>query len=142
VIRLGAIIQVLTLPDTDRFRVNMSPFPKPADHIAGNIGFPVGLAAVNHHALWTPTPFNSLCEEPIGCYQVPMLAKPGINGVSRAVDGPMKIHPLTPDLDVGFVCMPFASHSPLSAVKAAQNQRREVHDPAMDRRMIHTDASF
>jgi hypothetical protein len=85
VILLDPIIQVLALPDTDRLRMNMSPFLKPAGHIAGNDRFPVGLATVNHNSLWTPMPFNCLCEEPLGCGQVPMLAKPKINGVSEVV---------------------------------------------------------
>jgi hypothetical protein len=142
VILLDPIIQVLALPDTDRLRMNISPFLKPAGHIAGNDGFSVRLTTVNHNALWTPMLFKCLCEKPLGCGQVPILAKPEINGVSDAVDGPIKIHPLTPYLDVSLVCMPFAGHRTFPAIEAVQNQRREVYDPPMDRRMIYADASF
>ncbi len=96
-ILLDAIIQVLALPDTDRLRKKISLFLQSADHVARNDGFPVGLAAVNHNALRTTMPFNSFCEESLGCSQVPMLAKPKINGVSHAVVGPIKIHPLPPE---------------------------------------------
>ena len=74
-ILLDAIVQVLALPDADWFRVSAAFFLQSADHIAGNDGFPVGLAAVNHYALRTTMPLNGFCEEPLGCSNVPMLAE-------------------------------------------------------------------
>lgn len=52
-----------------------------------------------------------------------MFTKPEIDGVSDAVYGPIKLHPLTPDLNVNFVGMPFASHSPFHAAEAIQFEK-------------------
>jgi len=38
--------------------------------------------------------------------------------------------------------MPFAGDGTLAAVEALQQSRREMNDPAMDRRMIDADAAF
>lgn len=65
-----------------------------------------------------------------------MLAEPEFDRVADTVDGAVEIHPLTANLDVGFVEMPFAGDGTLAAVEALQQPRREMNDPAMDRRMI------
>lgn len=97
-ILLGTIIIILALSDPDWSWVKVPLFLQSADHIAGNDGFPVRLATVDNKAFRSTILLNGLGEEPLGCSQVPMLAKPEVKGVSEAVDGPIKLRPLPPDL--------------------------------------------
>lgn len=57
-------------------------------------------------------------EEALGCRQAAVPAEPELDRVADAVDGAVEIHPLTSDLDVGLIRMPFPGHRPLAPVEA------------------------
>jgi hypothetical protein len=71
-----------------------------------------------------------------------MFAEPELDRVAHAVDGSIEVHPAAANLDVGLVHMPLAAHRSLASIEALQQQRREVDDPAVDRRMVDADTAL
>lgn len=54
----------------------------------------------------------------------------------------IEVHPAASNLDVRLVYMPLATHRALAPVEALHQQRREVDDPAVDRRMVDADTAL
>jgi len=99
--------------------------------VAGNNGFPVGLASVDDDAIGTAMTLQRLSKEALGRRQIPMLAEMEFDRVADAVDGSVEIHPSSADLDGGFIDMPFSGDGALAPIEALQEQRREMNDPAV-----------
>lgn len=142
VVLLDPVVQVSTFPDRDRFQPAPGTILQSICRVAGSDGFVIGLAAVDDDAIGPAMALQGFPEEALGRQQVAMLAEPEFDRVADAVDGAVEIHPLTANLDVGFVDMPFAGDGTLAAVEALQQPRREMNDPAMDRRTIDADAAL
>lgn len=68
----------------------------------------IGLAAVDD-AMGPVMAVQRCPEEALGGQEVAMLAEPEFDRVADTVDGAVEIHPLTANLDVGFVDMPSSS---------------------------------
>ena len=85
---------------------------------------------------------ESLVEEPLCHGEIAVLAEEGLNRIANAVDGAVEIHPLAPNLDVGFVHMPFAGDAAFAPVEALQQQRRIANDPTMDGRVTDSDTAL
>lgn len=67
----------------------------------------IGLAAVDDDAIGPVMALQGFPEEALGSQQVAVLAEPEFDRVADTVDGAVEIHPLTANLDVAFVDMPF-----------------------------------
>ena len=70
-------------------------------------------------------------QEAFGSHQVTVFAGAELHRVTGTVDGPVEIHPLTADLDIGLVQVSLAGDASLVPVEALQQLRRETDDPAM-----------
>jgi hypothetical protein len=134
-------VERLALPDADRLQASSGSIPQPVLAIAGNDCLTVRLAAVNDDAFGTSMARQGLAEQALGSLQVTVIAEEELNRVANAVDGAVQIRPATADLDVGFVDMALSGDPTLSTVEALEQQRREMHDPAVDRRMVEADAT-
>ena len=139
---LNAVVKILALADPDRLQSTSQAVLRSMCRIAGNNGFPVGLASVDDDAIGTAITLQRLSKEALGCRQIPMLAEMEFDRVADAVDGSVEIHPSSADLDVGFIDMPFSGDGALAPIEALQEQRREMNDPAVDRRMIDADTAL
>jgi hypothetical protein len=100
----------------------------------------VGLAAVDDNAVRTSVTIQCLPEEAFRCRQIPVLAEPEFDRIADTIDSPVEKHPLSPNLDLGFIHVPFSRHVTLAQIVAFQQPRREMDHPAMDGGMIHDDA--
>ncbi|BCH35735.1 hypothetical protein MesoLjLc_76650 [Mesorhizobium sp. L-8-10] len=85
---------------------------------------------------------QGLADEAFCSLQVTVLAEEEFDRVADAVDGAVKIHPATTDLDVGLIDVPLAGDGALPAVEAFQQHWRKVNDPAVDRRMVDADTAL
>ena len=77
-----------------------------------------------------------------GGRQITVLAEEELDRIAQAVDGAVEIRPATTNLHIGFVDMSFAGHATLAPVKTFEQQRRELHDPAMDCGMVDVNAAL
>lgn len=141
-ILLDTVVEVSALADANPLRSAPGAIPQSVVGIAGDDRFAVGLAAVDDDPLGPAMAFKRFPEEPLGRRQVAVFAEPELNGVAGAVDRAIERHPLSANLDVGLIDMPFAGDGALAPIEALQQQRREVNDPAVDRRMVDADAAL
>jgi hypothetical protein len=65
-----------------------------------------------------------------------------IDGVACLVHRPVQISPLTFDLDVRFIHTPALACRALVPTKRLLEQRHQLYDPAMNRRMIDADGAL
>src|SRR4051794_8441899 len=76
VILLNPIIEILTLPDLDRFQRPPRSVLQPALGITRQDGFAIGLAAVDDDPLGTAMPCERLAQKPLGRSQIAPLTEP------------------------------------------------------------------
>ena len=141
-ILLDAVVEVSALADANPLRSAPGAIPQPVVGIAGDNRLAVDLAAVDDDPLGPTMAFKRFPEKPLGRRQVAVFAEPELDGVAGAVDRAIEIHPLSPNLEVGLVDMPFAGDGALAPIEALQQPRREMDDPAVDRRMVDADAAL
>ena len=103
---LDAIVEIGTLSDADRLQLSPRSTLKPVCRITGQDSFPVRLAAVDDDPLGSAVPLKCLAQEPLRGSQIAAFAEPKLNCVAVAVDGTIKIPPLTTHLDVRFIYVP------------------------------------
>jgi len=87
-------------------------------------------------------PLECLAQEPLGGRQVTLLAKPGFDRVTIAVDSTTKVFPLASDLDVGFIHVPFPADASFVTIEALEQLRRVADNPSVNSRMIDGDAAL
>lgn len=131
-ILLDPVVQIFAVADQDRGPGSRSPGCQAMRRITLDNGFPIGLAAVNDDAIRPAVASESLSDEALCRQKIPMFAETELDGVANAVNGAVEIHPLAPDLDVGFVHMPFPGYRPLAQVEALQQCGRKANDPAVE----------
>jgi hypothetical protein len=73
-------------------------------------------------------PLQGPFEEALGRRQITAFAEKELNGVPDAVDGTIQIHPLTADLDIGLIDVPFAGNGAFAPIEALKQLWREVDD--------------
>ncbi len=81
----------------------------------------VGLAAINDDPFRSIMPLECLAQEPFDSSQIASLAEPEFNRIAVAVDSAVKVHPATPDLDIGLVDVPLASDGSLTTMNRSSN---------------------
>ena len=87
-------------------------------------------------------PLQRLAQEPLSGCEVAALAEPEFYRVTVAVDGAVQVHPTSSDLDIGFIDVPSPRDGSLPLIEALQGQWRVMHSPAMDGRVIDSDAAL
>ena len=70
---LDAVVKILALADPDRFQSTLRAVLRSMCRVAGNYGFPVGLACVDDDAIGTAMTLQRLSTEALGRRQMPML---------------------------------------------------------------------
>ncbi|GLR45794.1 hypothetical protein GCM10007880_63120 [Mesorhizobium amorphae] len=80
----------------------------------------IGLAAVNDNATGPAVAVQRFPEEAFSRQEAAMLAEPESDRAAATVDGAVEIHPLTANVDVGFVSMAFAGDGTLAPVEMLQ----------------------
>jgi hypothetical protein len=116
-ILLDAVVQVGTLPDPDWLQFAPRPILEPVCGIAGQNGFPVRLAAVNHDPLGPAVPLQRSGEEALCGSQIAPLAEPELDRVPVAVDGAIEIHPSPAHLDIRLIDMPVPADGSLASIE-------------------------
>ena len=91
---LDAVVEVAVSADLDPPQPTPRAIPQSICRIAGNDGFPVGLAAIDDDAIGTAVARQCFCEEALGRWQISILAEPELDRVADAVDGAIEVHPL------------------------------------------------
>jgi hypothetical protein len=81
--------------------------------VTGQDGFPVRLTAIDDDPLGPAMPLERLAQEPLGRSQIAPLTEPELDRVAVAVDGPIKKHPASSDLDVCLINVPLAGDGSL-----------------------------
>jgi hypothetical protein len=141
-ILLDAIVEVGTLPDSDRLQLASRPILKPVRGVTSQDRFTISLTAVDHDPLGPAVSLECLAQKPLSGRQITSLAQPELDGVAVAVDGPVQVHPSPADFDVGLIDMPLSSDGSLASMKLLQQQRRVMDCPAMDSGVIDRDAAL
>ena len=113
VILLDAIVEVGTLPDSDRLQLASRPILKPVCGVTGQDRFTISLTAVDHDPLGSAMPLKGLAQEPLGSSQIAPLAEPELDGVPDAIDSSIEIFPLASNFDVSLVNVPLGSDGSL-----------------------------
>lgn len=83
----------------------------------------IGLAAVDDDALRSAMARGRLPDKAFGRRQVTLLAEEKLDRVTHAVDGAVKIHPVTGHPDISFINVPLAGDRTFSPVEVLKQQR-------------------
>ncbi len=84
---------------------------------------------------------QSLADKAFGSFQVPISAEQELDGIAVAVDGTIEIKPLTFDLHIGLIQIPFTGDRTLLPIETLKQHGAEMQNPAMDCGMFHRDAA-
>ena len=117
-ILLDPVVKVFAASDANRCQNAPRPIPQPVLGITGNDRFPIGLATVDDDAIWAAVAGQSLAHEALCRRKVTVFAEEEFDGVANTFDGPVEVHPLPANLDVGLVHVPLAANASLSSVNA------------------------
>jgi hypothetical protein len=96
VILFDAVVQILALANLDRLQSPPRPVLRAVYDIAGHDRFPVRLAAVDDNPIGVAMTLQGFPEEALRGCQVAVLTEMELNRITAAVDGSVRIHPLTP----------------------------------------------
>ncbi len=84
-------------------------------------GHPIGLAAVNCDLLWPAMLGQPLADKAFASFQVAISAEHKPDCIAVAVDGSVRIKPLTFDLHIGLIQIPFACDWTLPSMETLQS---------------------
>lgn len=115
---------------------------QPALGIALHDGHPIGLAAIDSDPLWSTVAGQSLAQEALGSFQVAIFAEHKLDCIAVAVDGSLQIKPLTFDLHIGLIQIPFACDWALPSMETLKQHGAEMQNPAVHRGMVQRDAAL
>src|SRR3712207_1488726 len=105
-------------------------------------GFPIGLAAVDDDPLGPAVPLERLAQEPLGSGEVTPFAEPELDGVTMAVDGAVKVHPSSADLDVRFIDVPLSGNRSLAGIEVLQKFGRVPDNPSVNGCVVDRDTAL
>jgi hypothetical protein len=120
------------LGDANGFQITACSILEPIGSIAGQDRLLVSLTTIDDDAFRTAMPFESLAQEPFGSREIAPLAEPELHCVTVAVDCAVEIPPLSTDLDIGFINMPFAGNGSFAPIEPLQQFGRVPDDPPVN----------
>lgn len=115
-----SVIQILTLVDPDRLQPALGANLKAIGGVAGNDSLQVSLTTVDDDTVGSDMTCQCFSEEPLGRRHIALLAELELDCVPDTVDGAVEIHPLSADLDISLVDMPFPRHATIASVETLQ----------------------
>lgn len=136
-ILLDGVVHVFAQADGDE----LATMSQPVLCITLHDGHPIGLAAVNCDLLWPAMLGQPLADKAFASFQVAISAEHKPDCIAVAVDGSVRIKPLTFDLLIGFIQIPFACDWTLPSMETLKQHGAEMQNPAVHRGMVHRDAA-
>src|SRR5450756_1508637 len=85
---------------------------------------------------------DSFPEERLCRFHIPSRAETEVHSPSILVQGSIKVSPLAPNLDIGFVDSPGPSGGLAEPIPALDELWSKLTDPSHDRRMSHAKPAF